>query len=108
VNPITTIVLIGVCLALACIGLFWAINRFKTDTVRSYQINELGINDPIAIDLKELAIKYADLQDDIDAGIEPDHVPKALKMRKEMVRLGREIKRLEAASATTSSCGQQI
>lgn len=95
---------------LGFIALFWAIKRYKSDSIRSYQQNELGIDDPIGDELKSLALKLAAVQDeaDYDNGMTKHHVERTVKIKKEIIRLGRELKNNERHySVNLSSCEQR-
>lgn len=95
---------------LAFTALFWAIKRYKSDSIRSYQRNELGIDDPIGDELKSLALKLAAIQDEADysGGAKKAHVEKTVKIKREIIRLGRELKNNERHdSVSLSSCEQK-
>lgn len=90
---------------LAIVILYWAIKRYKNDYVRSYQKNELGIHDPIGDDLRQLAKQLAWIEDEsdkIDGDKSISHVQQTVKIKKQLVKLGREIMREEKVKITFS------
>lgn len=98
-------IVLGVFLALAIVILYWVIKRYKNDCVRSYQKNELGIQDPVGDDLRHLAKQLARIEDESDESDgkkSTSHVQQTIKIRKELVRLGREIMRDEKVKITFS------
>jgi hypothetical protein len=72
---------LAVFLVLACAALFWVIKNYKSSVIRSYQLNELDISDPIASELKSLALKLAAIQDEADDcdGMTKKHVEHTVK-----------------------------
>ena len=91
VSETTVIVagVLGVFLALGFAIAFWAFNKYKTSFVRAYQRNELGISDPIGQDLKALAMKMAQLENEIDDSADSKtaaHVKSHIKMKQELVK----------------------
>ena len=97
-------------LVLAFMALFWVIKHYKSTLVRSYQVNELDINDPIGSELKIIAMKLAAIQDASDEVDGPtlEHVKQSVALRKELVRLGRELKNNERRECVNlSSCEQK-
>ncbi|MFT7565853.1 MAG: hypothetical protein ACI846_000139 [Pseudoalteromonas distincta] len=97
-------IVLGVFLALAIVILYWAIKRYKSDCVRSYQRNELGIDDPIGHDLRKLAKQLAKIEDESELHGQKSvsHVQQSVKIKRDMVRLGREIIREEKSGVTFS------
>ncbi len=98
-----------VCLALGCIALSWVIKKFKSPIVRAYQTDELGLADPIGGELKELAVRYSKIQDAIDInGQKPEHMEELLYLKKQMVRIGRELEaNTQHGEVNLSSCAQK-
>lgn len=77
--------------------------------VRSYQYNELGIGDPVGSELKSLALKLAAIQDsaDYNDGMKPEHLSQSIRIKKEIIRLGREIKNNERRERVNLSSSVQ-
>ena len=101
---------LAVFLVLACAALFWVIKNYKSSVIRSYQLNELDISDPIASELKSLALKLAAIQDEADDcdGMTKKHVEHTVKIKKDIIRLGRELKNNERHyRVSLSSCEQK-
>jgi len=98
-------------LVLAFIALFWVIKHYKTSVVRSYQQDELGIKDPIGCELKKLAKELAKIQEDADSngGFNKAHVDQNVKIKREIIRLGQELRNNCAQNEefTPSSCEQR-
>ena len=95
---------LAVFLVLAFIALFWVIKHYKNSAVRSYQVNELGITDPIGSELKQLAKQLAAIQEeaDLNGGFTKAHVDQNVKIKREFIRLGQEL-RLSAKDESVSS-----
>ena len=103
INTTVTGVL-AVFLVLAFTALFWVIKHYKNSAVRSYQENELGITDPIGGELKQLAKQLAVIQEeaDLNGGFTKAHVDQNVKIKREFIRLGQEL-RLSTKDESASS-----
>lgn len=73
--------------------------------VRSYQMNDLGVIDPIASELKVLAMELARIEEECDMSDSPKrsvHVQSSIRIKRDFVRLGRELIRNDERSAISS------
>ena len=110
-NSTVTGVILAAFLVLAFTALLWAVKQYRKTLVRSYQRNELDIADPIAFELKKLAIELSNIQENADIAGEytKAHVAKNVKIKREFIRLGQELKlNSKDDSAKTSSFEQKI
>jgi len=83
------------------------IKKFKNPVVRAYQIEELGLSDPIGSELKILAMRLSDIEDDACINKTPNHVTEHIRVKNELVRIGRELKANQAGEINLSSYAQK-
>jgi len=59
--------------------------------------------------LRRIALRLSEVEEETDInGPTPELVRESLALKKELVKIGREIRREESQDAMTSSCEQQI